>query len=70
MVVGGLALGVGYFHCKDLPVAVLSNPVDDHNALAYYPMVYPRLLIGGIHEEVRVSVLIERPISPVLKLDI
>ena len=37
LVVGRLALGVGYLHPKDLPKAVLPHARDDEDPLAHHP---------------------------------
>src|SRR5215217_2646760 len=66
--VGGLALGVCSLNSEYLPEAVIPRTRDEEDSLADHLMAYPDLLVAGVHEQVRVSLGLQRPAPPCLKL--
>jgi hypothetical protein len=68
ILVGRLALGVGYLHGEDLPEAIVPHPRDDEDPLADQPPIHPHLPVASVHEQVGVACRFEPTVPPRLEL--
>ncbi len=59
-----LARGVGDLHREHLPHPVVSHAGDDEHPLAHHAAIDADVLVPGVHAQVGVGVLVERPAPP------